>query len=215
MIARVRTRIVPIAREEAVRAQDPDATSRLQAKFEMVEKQIKTAARNMALAADEAQRAAMADVFDELARERNALLSELASLERREAEFDVDAEVDAAMAQLEHLENLARDPECLPAITELFEALNVNLFLGFEDAKWGKRTVRRVAGGLLTTGLAPFPIQPYEGRTSWREVKPRAKKSRKRKPVTVEEGEDSTSPPSSRSGKKADPLRNVGRGERI
>jgi hypothetical protein len=116
--------------------------------------------------------------------------------------------VNEAFGQIEHLEDLVQKPEDLAVAWEILDVINANLFLRFEDAKWGKWTVRKIAGGVLTTSAAPLPIQPYQGRTSSREVKARVLKTR----VAIGEGGSETSPLSMAKDRKADSLRKTGRG---
>ena len=122
----------------------------------------------------------------------------------------MDSEVDAALSQIEHLQELADDPDGAEALRRLFEIVNAQLFLKFEDGLWKTRKVRRLTGGGLTFGAGAFPVQPYQGRTSWKEV---ARKSSQA--LSIGEGGDETRPPSITDGRKATSLRKSGRGGRI
>ena len=65
-------------------------------------------------------------------------------------------QAEAALAVVERLGRLADDPEDLAAFGKLFQVLNVHLFLDFEAGHWGKRKVRRLAGGMLTMGTVSW-----------------------------------------------------------
>jgi Recombinase/Resolvase, N terminal domain len=127
------------------------------------------AAKNLALAASPEQYQAIAAVFEEARREEKALEAKL-----REAEdaagtaIDPEAEVAAAMAMLDGIEELAADPANLEAIGVLFLRLNAKMFLRFEEVEQKKRTVNKVSGGLVTFGSSPPPVALYEGPTGRR-----------------------------------------------
>jgi hypothetical protein len=126
---------------------------------------------------------AVSAVYENNSAVKKALEDEIASLDNQGRQIDLDAEVNAALGQIEHLEDLAQKAEDLAVAREILDLINANLFLRFDDAKWGKRTVRKVAGGVLTTGAAPLPIQPYQGRTSSKEIKTKATQAQ----VAIEE----------------------------
>jgi hypothetical protein len=48
-------------------------------------------------------------------------------------------------------------------IRALLSRLNFNLWLSFGEASQGKRKVRVLKGGIITTGEAEFPVRPYGG----------------------------------------------------
>jgi hypothetical protein len=45
------------------------------------------------------------------------------------------------------------------------------LFLRFQDGAWGKRIVRKLAGGVVEFGNMQPPVALYKGRTGRRELK--------------------------------------------
>jgi hypothetical protein len=54
------------------------------------------------------------------------------------------------------------------AAKNLFDAVNARLFLKFTDQKWGKRTLRKPASGVLPMGSQPPPITIDAGPTARR-----------------------------------------------
>ena len=46
----------------------------------------------------------------------------------------------------------------------MLKRMNLNLWLRFVEGKKGNRAVRRLAGGLITTGDDPLPVRPYGGK---------------------------------------------------
>ena len=65
------------------------------------------------------------------------------------------------MGLFEQIETLAADDEARGALRSLFERLNLNLWLSFDEGRKGSRAVRVLTGGTITTGAAPLPRQPY------------------------------------------------------
>ena len=129
-----------------------------------VERQLATAGRNMALAETEERRLATAAVFDELQSRRRAPAAELAVTNGlRPRASDPRAEVAAALNRARQLTDLAADGDNYVAVGELFRAVNIQLYVRFREEPWGKRVVRRVAGGVITLGrggMAHRAIQP-------------------------------------------------------
>lgn len=180
-----------------------------------VRTKLETVERNMAYAESQEQFDVVARVQVELSSQIEQIESELAELRTRVADVNPSAAIESAVVMLDRLPELAQSPDNMAAIGELFKATNAFLFLSFEPGKWGKRTVQRVSGGVLTLGDVPPPIEPYQGPTGRKEVKgsgaPAAlgpRRSRRGKKKTP-------APAKSRKRRKADSIGNVGRGERI
>jgi hypothetical protein len=128
------------------------------------------AEHNLALAADAEQFRAVSKVFDHLRRQEQALDDQLraARQEAGPARNSTVSDVDAALATLDRLAPLAEEPENLASVGALFARLNARLFFRFGPAKWGKRTVNRVSGGVVTFGATPAPVPLYDGPTGRR-----------------------------------------------
>ena len=180
-----------------------------QARLSDLERKMKKAASNMALADDAYQHRAMAEVFDGLRREHEALQAELEAATNAGPLDSPEEDVEAAMALLEGLGDLATDPENLESIGELFRRMDVRLFLRFRQAAWGKRTVNRVAGGVVTFGVTPPPVPLYEGPTSRRLLRALPPPPSPRGIGHNKQTELST------LDREGDSLGNVNRGERI
>jgi hypothetical protein len=164
----------------------------------------------LARAENEPQYRVIAAVFEDLQRKQRALEAEIAAARTgSNVGSDPNSVVNAAMAQLHRLGTLASDPRNLGSIGELFQALNARLYFKFREARWGKRTVNRVAGGVVTFGGTPPPVQLYEGPTSRRHVK-----ELKPPPGSGSGGAGETLEPCI-SDREGGSLGNVSRGERI
>ena len=73
------------------------------------------------------------------------------------------------MKQLTGLADAAS--EDFGAATKLFELLNARLFVKFEQIQPNKRKINIVAGGVITLGSAPPPVEPYAGPTGRNRLK--------------------------------------------
>jgi hypothetical protein len=125
---------------------------------------LERAAENMALASGESQLRAMESVHRRLLGERETILAEIRVAERSvERKSDAEVEVTAALHLLDRPRALALDSSNMPAVGELFQRLNARMFLRFHEETWGRRQVNRVAGGVVTFGVAPSPVPLYPG----------------------------------------------------
>jgi hypothetical protein len=126
-------------------------------------------ARNLALAADPIQHRAIAKVFDEIVQEQKALELKLqhaaGSITKRP---DLEADISAALADFDRLADLANDPSNLEVIGKLFQQVNARLFLHFKEVQPKKRKLNKVAGGVVTFGASPPPVNLYLGPTGRR-----------------------------------------------
>jgi hypothetical protein len=206
LLPALRERVRALAAAESAAPPDPSAARR--AELETLRRQRETIGRNMALAGNEAQFRAVSAAFDEVGKRVAALEAELASAPPAPKPADPEAEIAAAMAVLDRLPDLAADDSDLPALGELFAALDVRMFCRFAEVQWGRRTVNRLTGGVLTLGSAPPPIRPYDGPTARKEVKVSAASA-------AREGDRKTELPSvtSHPGQEGGSSGNVGRGD--
>ena len=205
----LRARLTAMARQELEQPKETSNLRALEAKCGQVDKQIQIATRNMTLAESDDERRAMTEVFRQLKAEKEDLQRQTTLLNDRPSMVNLESEVDAALGQIEHLQELADDLENRDALRRLFEIVNAHLFLKFTEGHWGKRAVRRLSGGVLTFGAGAFPIQPYQGPTSRKEV---ARKSSQA--LSIGEGGVITCPPSRVNDRKAS-LRKIDRGGQI
>lgn len=179
-------------------------------RIKRVIKKTTIASQNMALAETREHHAAMAQVFDDLMNQRQALEQEVSVLKATSTKQNIQVEVDTAMNLAIRLTELASASENLEALGNLFQKLNARLFLRFERVKMGKRSLNKVVTGVVTMGSAPFPCPIYQGPTARNQVKDSSS--------ALESGPDGSSVPTSdpaKPGQEEDSLGNVNRGERI
>jgi hypothetical protein len=142
----------------------------MRASLARLDHELELVAKNMALAESDAQRQATATVFDQLHRERERLVASIDDAGDAREPSDPEAEVAASLSLLDRLAQMASEPLAARLIGELFAIVNARIFLRFRAETWGKRRVNRVAGGVVTFGAAPPPVELYDGPTSRRHL---------------------------------------------
>jgi hypothetical protein len=169
------------------------------------------AGENLARAEGPDQYKAVASVFEKLKIEQAKLETEVRQLERTAKSYDINAEVNAALAKLDRLGELVNAPQDLHGVTELFRQTNARIFFRFAEGVWKKRKVTKIASGIVTFGQTPPPITPYEGPTGRDRLNDLTTNSGA---ATLRTNESKVNPVSSPGGEDGS-LGNVNRGERI
>jgi hypothetical protein len=166
---------------------------------------LKKAQTNLSRAESDAQYKAVAEDFEQLRAQSQSLQSEIADLKAsRNRPSNVDAEVQSALAVVDRFSDFEAANQ-LAALTELFTITNARLFLRFKKVQLKKRSVNKLACGVLTIGAVPPPIELYSGPTS-------------RMKIGLDVTPQNTENPSCDSfvsGSEGNSLGNVNRGDRI
>ena len=165
-MAKLKTRLRELAAAEG--DEDPDRRRReaLEAELASVERKFATVGRNLALAETPEERQVTAAVFGELRESRSRLERQLEGLRPTKVVSDQEREVEAALAGLDRLHELAVAAASEgEAIAELFRRVDARLYLRFRAEARGGRTINEPSGGVLTFGSAPPPRPLYEGPT--------------------------------------------------
>jgi len=127
--------------------------------------------RNMALASNDDQLEVMKKAFDEIGEEVRTLERRIVTLSAAPAEDISDhRRVEMAMELLDRLPDLVACADEDGKAKELFQIMDLKMFLSFEKIQKTKRVVNKLAGGIVTLGAASPPIQPYSGPMSRRHV---------------------------------------------
>jgi hypothetical protein len=211
LLEKLNRRMAEIADAEQRRDSSVDAHAQVKTALAELDRQIAVAAKNLALAETEAQHQAIAQVFDELQLRRPALAAAAeASKQNTGRTIDLSAAVDSAMAVLHGLVELKVDPSNLAEAGKQFKQVNARLFLRFREDLWGKRRLRKPAGGVVTWGAAPAPIDLYAGPTTRRLIKTAVAASATPYGDTLSPLVSKESP-----GQEGDSLGNVSRGDKI
>jgi len=130
-----------------------------------VEGELRTIQRNLALAANPKTLAAIEAIYSEKDVEAARLCEQVARLQARSAQMPAatpEAEVEAALQLFDEIERVTQDPAARAEIPQLLRKINLNLWLNFGAAQRGKKPVRVVASGILTTGHGPKPAMPVQ-----------------------------------------------------
>lgn len=207
LLPRLERRLRELAAREHADDGPARAVSALRAELSRVRADLAAAAHNMTVAKKDEHRQAMATVFDELSARERSLKERLAEAEHATTKVqDAEAEVSAAMAVAARLVDLAGStPTTLAAAGQLFAAVDARLYLRFtDDPRGGKRVLRVPAGGMLTFGNDPPPIELYKGPTDRASVRAGCD----RPGAVVASGEKSDSS----SGSEGDSVGNARRG---
>jgi hypothetical protein len=214
-LGKLKDRLRQLAEAETPQMVSARGTAATEAKLLQVRDELKRAERNLAFAETKEQFRAVATVLEELKGREKLLAEEFAEMRRRvQTPRDVEAEINAALELGDRLTKLAEDSVNLPLATEAIKLANLKLFVRFRPIQEGKRSLNKVAGGVVTLGAAASPVPLYEGPTSRERVKeliPRGadnvSKARGRRSPTKSEPQD--------SGGEGTSLGNVSRGDRI
>jgi len=162
---KLRARLRQLAAGEVGGNPADDRRAGAEAELARVKRQLETAGRNMALAADDDEREAMRATYNGLKADRARLERELAqSSSSRAGAADPEREVAAALAGLDRLTELADAADAdVTAVGALFARVDVKLYLRFRREERGRQAKNVPAGGVLTFGSTPPPVPLYEG----------------------------------------------------
>jgi hypothetical protein len=184
-----------------------------QSELAQVRKELKIAERNLALAENEKQFRAIAAIVEEL-RRREVSLNLATKNASLETPRNADMEIEAALQLADRLVEVGKDSGSLELAKEAIDLANAKLFLTFRPIRTKKRTLNKIAGGIVTLGAARPPVPLYDGPTSramLKQTKPGSANA-----VPEDSGRRSpTDPEPKGSGREGMSLGNVSRGDRI
>lgn len=134
------------------------------AELDRIRCDIDRAGENLARANDDFQFNQISKFIEKLRTSESVCLTEIATLDRQSmSASNLETELAAALSLVRDLEKLAAADQNLGGLSQLFQQLNLQLFLRFQPVKKKKRVENKLAGGILTLGNAPAPIEPYSG----------------------------------------------------
>ena len=152
----IRERLLAKALAEADRdamPEEPAALVHLRRQLATIEDDIATAERRMATEKNDARYAAIAKTFDSLVAEKASVARQIAELAAPKPVASVRAtpeeQVGALMATIDDLAALAKDENANQKVRDLVLRLGIFVGLEFEEARWGKRPVRRLRRGVI------------------------------------------------------------------
>lgn len=160
--AKLRNRVAATPQESSA----AEAVGRKQGEINALRVQLATVEHNMALASTAASLRSIEKMFVTLQDKEKGLAVELEQLKSSiSAAPTPESQIQAALSVARSLPQLAQNSKNLAAIGQLFQAVNVQLYVRFESVKLTKRYVNKLSGGILTIGDVPPPITKYSGPT--------------------------------------------------
>jgi hypothetical protein len=173
ILEKLRNRLQQLAERElnlGSRGNDKDVAEKKSA-LDKLKNERQIAGRNMALAETKNQYSFMAETFERQSAEIEKLEAEIEKVGSRvTTPTNVAAEIEAAMAVLDWLPDLAGDAANLEDIGKAFKIVNLRMYLRFVSIQTGKRVLQKLASGSLTFGDAAPPIALYEGPTARKRI---------------------------------------------
>lgn len=131
-----------------------------------VQSQLAVVKRNLALAETPEESKAIREVFVDLTAREAQIANEISKLPAaNQSTSQGRNRFDEAMELTKKLPMLAEDSKNLGSIGQLFSSLNLQMFLRFQPVQKAKRIENKLAGGILTIGETPPPIEKYNGPT--------------------------------------------------
>ena len=123
-------------------------------------KQVETAKKNMALESDPELSEAVRDVYIRVKKDFDRVQGELRNITQKAGVArSLDDEIEAAMGLLDQIRQVATEPRARAEILPTVQRLGLRIGLRFVDGLKGKkRQARRLVGGVLAFGDAPFPM---------------------------------------------------------
>lgn len=162
--ARLREKLEAIAKAELAVDSTEAKRKELVDKIRAMEGDLSRITQSLAMETVPERREAIGVVWDEKNASLKILRAELESfIQGQQVQSQpVDVQVDQAMGLLEDLDRLTSSASG-PELKRLFGVLDLRVWLYFKKVLQGKRTINKVAHGVLTSGNAPWPITPYNG----------------------------------------------------
>ncbi|MBI1247517.1 hypothetical protein GC197_06670 [bacterium] len=128
--------------------------------------------KNLARAKSDAQFEVISQEFENQEKRIQELQKELNRLEKQSASASTGSDdVEVTLELVRKLTKLADGPKSLKLVRQLFDLIDVKLFLKFQKVQPKKRVINRLASGVLTFGSTPPPVEIYRGATAREKVR--------------------------------------------
>ena len=178
-------RIRAIAEASSGPRQDDDRLAGAMEELRTLEAQLDRVKMNLAIAHDEKTFAAVEEIFKGLDAKADAKRQEVDALREKvsaKPNMPVEERIERAMSLLDHLDELAEQAHG-PEFNRLINALDLRVWARFQKVQQGKRLLNKFAHGTITTGDAPWPINPYTGPRDRPSAKKKKADMRKSAPI--------------------------------
>jgi len=138
-----------------------------QAELADIDSELEGIKKNLARAKTDAQFEAISSEFERLTEKKQSINKQLESLKRQSPErSNPNDQVAVTMKLVEELTKLADNIDGAEKIRQLFDLVDVKLFLQFRAVQPKKRVINKLVGGIVTFGAAKPPIEIYQGETA-------------------------------------------------
>jgi hypothetical protein len=166
MLSAITNRLQELASADTAAVEHQQRLVAAKGELSRIETEIELANTNLQRARSDEEYAVIADGREKLKLRAVELAETIRNHERETSSSGrTEDEIAKALQLLHRLSELAHGTKTLETTRELFEFRNTRLFLKFVDFQLKKRIVRRIAGGVVTFGSTPAPIEIYAGRT--------------------------------------------------
>jgi hypothetical protein len=172
LLPQVEQRLRDFAAASAATTPLKTAADNITVELAKVQEDLKIVSSNLARAKSDAQYQAVSTQFDQLKAREGSLLVKLAEAKTKHSAGNGEIDVKAIIGGLEKLLAIASGEGELKLAGEAIRQANAKLFLAFSPVAVKKRTLNRIAGGVVTLGSGDPPIEVYQGPTARDRVKP-------------------------------------------
>jgi hypothetical protein len=162
-------KLVEAKRRAGPDAEHEQAVTQLQQLLFKAEAEFKIVASNLARADGQAEYESIRAVWQDQQAKVQCLQRQLDALKMKSLSRDGSepaAQIEQALSIYDNLQTVLKNPIARSKISELFEKINVRLWLSFTTNLKGTRQVQVLTGGIMTTGACEPPVQPYGANNS-------------------------------------------------
>jgi len=169
----LRGRLMGIAKREranGTEATDLEKIKALEAQLAAAEEELKLIRRNWALAKDDVAHEALGSEYKTQQMTITGIrakLEKLKAIATAKPSGDSAADVDLALALFDQLKSVGTNPTARSGIAALLNKIQFRMWLSFAPVKRGKRTLRKLKGGIVTSGECKSPSAPVRFRWKW------------------------------------------------
>jgi hypothetical protein len=172
LMPQVEQRLREFAAASAAKAPLKTGAGGITIELQRLQDDLKIVSSNLARAKSDEQYQAVSTQFDQLKTLEKVLQIKLAEAKAIQSDSNAEIDVKAVVGGLEKLLALASDEPKLQLASEAIRQADAKLFLAFSPVAVKKRTLNRIAGGVVTLGNGNPPIEVYQGPTARDRVKP-------------------------------------------
>lgn len=172
LLPKLEARLKQLASESS---SDDKATSdlrRRRSELARIESELADVTKNLARAKSDAQYKVISAEFERLLVEQQAAKQELESLKwQSQVSSSGQDQVELTMNLVRELSLLAERADGAEAVRQIFDLVDVKLYLQFQEVRPKKRVINKLVSGVITFGAAKPPVEIYQGATAREKVR--------------------------------------------